>query len=465
MERKPNGYWTKEKCHEKSLKYKYKQEFRKDDSKAHNAARRRGWLDDICGHMVELKKQYGYWQKKENCIQEALKYSNRTEFYKNCKRGYQVSRENNWLDDICNHMERRGNRHKKCVYVCVFYDNQIYVGITYNFNERKKEHLKIHGRKISSVGKHIIESGLTPNIIKLTEYLQKEEAILLEEKYVNKYRNENFIILNKIKTGGIGGSEIKWNKENCIKEALKYKTRNNFRVKSAGAYDAAHRYGWLNEITEHMLLYKKYNGYWTKENCGKEALKYKNRTDFSKKSSGAYDTAHRNNWLDDVCKHMINIKKPNGYWTKERCFRESRKYNTRSEFQKKSRSAYMSAMKHKWLNEICAHMSEIRKPKGYWTKKRCEEEFLKYDRKKNVKLYSKTAYSVALKNNWIKELTLHMNFDSRKPNDYWTKERCYNLALKYKKLKDFRLNEHRAYDVAKKHKFLKEIITHLKKIR
>ena len=72
-------------------------------------------------------------------------------------------------------------------------------------------------------------------------------------------------------------------------------------------------------------------GYWTKENCQKESLKYNSRFEYLKGSKGAYESSRRNGWLDDICSHMIEILKPRGYWTKENCQKESLKYKTRLE--------------------------------------------------------------------------------------------------------------------------------------
>jgi len=45
--------------------------------------------------------------------------------------------------------------------------------------------------------------------------------------------------------------------------------------------------------------------YWQNiENCRLEAKKFQTISDFARNSSGAYDSAHRNKWLNDVCKHM-----------------------------------------------------------------------------------------------------------------------------------------------------------------
>lgn len=54
---------------------------------------------------------------------------------------------------------------------------------------------------------------------------------------------------------------------------------------------------------------EKPKGFWTKEKCQEEALKYKSRSDFAKKSGGVYSKARKNNWLNDICSHMETFKK------------------------------------------------------------------------------------------------------------------------------------------------------------
>ena len=43
---------------------------------------------------------------------------------------------------------------------------------------------------------------------------------------------------------------------------------------------------------------------WTFVNCKKESLIYKTRSTFCKKSNGAYNSARKNGWLDEICNHM-----------------------------------------------------------------------------------------------------------------------------------------------------------------
>ena len=62
-----------------------------------------------------------------------------------------------------------------------------------------------------------------------------EKASKLEGEYLEKYKNNNWIILNIAKTGGIGGCTLYWTRERCINSAMKCETRNEFRKKYRGS--------------------------------------------------------------------------------------------------------------------------------------------------------------------------------------------------------------------------------------
>lgn len=89
-----------------------------------------------------------------------------------------------------------------------------------------------------------------------------------------------------------------------------------------------------------------------KENCLAEALKYNTRRAFSKGSPSAYITAKRKEWLDDICQHMaMNV--PQGFWNKkENCHAQALKYSSRSEFRKKCKNGFNSAVRKGWIDEV-----------------------------------------------------------------------------------------------------------------
>jgi hypothetical protein len=98
---------------------------------------------------------------------------------------------------------------------------------------------------------------------------------------------------------------------------------------------------------------RKTRGYWTKEKCQEAASLCKIKKDFYKKYRGAYVSSIKNNWLNDICSHMKEIKKPNGYWNiKQNCLDESTKYKTKKEFRNGCGSAYNNSYKNGWLDEF-----------------------------------------------------------------------------------------------------------------
>jgi predicted GIY-YIG superfamily endonuclease len=400
----PYGHWTiKENCRKESLKYKTRYEFQKGSVSAYNSSWKNGWLDEICQNMVEVRKPYGYWDIKENCLEESLKYETRNEFRKGPNRAYESSRKNGWLDEVCKDMEVVGNLKMRGIYVFEFEDNYAYVGLTYNFKKRYSEHINDIN---CVVYKHIKETNLTPKFIQLTDYMDEELASKEETVWENKYISNGWNILNKKKTGGLGGCILIWDYDSCIQEALKYETRYEFSKGSPGAYRSSLRNGWLDEICGDMVERKKPDGYWDiKENCKKEVLKYKTRNEFKKGSNGAYQSSFRNGWLDDICKDMVEVRKPDGHWNvKENCRIEALKYNSRYEFRKGSGSAYNSSYKNGWLDEFCKDMIEGKKPSNHWNvKENCKKEALKYETRNEFKKGSGSTYNSSLRNNWLDE--------------------------------------------------------------
>ena len=116
-----------------------------------------------------------------------------------------------------------------------------------------------------------------------------------------------------------------------------------------------------------MTKKRKPVGHWNNiENCKEDAVEYKTRSDFKKGNRGAYKACWRNGWLDEVCSHMEQIRKPDGYWeVKENCKEESLKYKTRSEFCEGNRGAYKACRRNGWMDEVCSHMKSRKKTLTY----------------------------------------------------------------------------------------------------
>jgi len=198
--RQKRNYWTKEVCEKEALRYNTRKLFSVGSPRAYEVLRKNKWLNEACSHMECERLPHNYWTK-ENCRKEALKYKTRTEFSNNKQYIYNISMRNNWLDYVCKHMARIGDRYNKCIYSYEFSDNSVYVGLTYDMNLREKCRLN---NPSDAVTKHIASTGIQPIRKQLTDYINVEDAIRLEGKYLRRYIDDGWIPLNRKKTGGIG---------------------------------------------------------------------------------------------------------------------------------------------------------------------------------------------------------------------------------------------------------------------
>ena len=334
---------------------------------------------------------------------------------------------------------------------------KIYAGVTdIPVTERRKQHCKsdTHNQRVREVlteddtivivfdhgrWKLVYDGKLVDNDDSLGEEFDDETIIQRKETFfINEPDQWNKKTKCKIKWDILNIQRVScystkfhgyWDFLNCKEEALKYETRNEFIEGSPGAYRAALKKGWLEECCAHMIEVIKPKGTWDdKEKCRKEAKKYKSRSEFQKYSKGAYNVALKNEWLDEffpendnqvenniqlllnqllgwgnIKMKEIRIRKPDGYWTKENCIKEARKYKTKTEFRENNSSAYSIVVKNKWLDECCSHMIPGRLPSGTWTKDRCKEEALKYKTKTEFRKNNSSAYQAAYRNGWLDE--------------------------------------------------------------
>jgi len=241
----------------------------------------------------------------------------------------------------------------------------------------------------------------------------------------------------------------------------------------------------------------KQKGYWTKERCKEEALKYETRTTFKLNSGGAYNSTQQNKWLDELCSHMNDIIKPKNHWTKERCREEALKYKNRSEFQRFSPGAYIKSRKNKCLDGFCIHMKDNNNTKriiySYEFSDNCVHIGLtnnikrrKRDHKKEGTVYD---YYQKNKNYNFSQLTDYLEVkkaqemeefyvEQYKKNDWkilniaktgsigsnilkWTYEKCSEEALKYDTRKKFAIGSSGAYQRAQQNKWLNDVCSHM----
>ena len=144
------------------------------------------------------------------------------------------------------------------------------------------------------------------------------------------------------------------------------------------------------------------------------------------------------------------MKKPRNYWTKEKVFEEAKKYQSRSEFQKGCMSAYIVARKYKWIDEMDWFVRPVNYNKK-WYKENVFKEARKYQTRSEFQKGCPGAYRVARKNGWLDEMTWFIEGKLKaftiKKNDsvykyYWEETNTIYIGRTLMKRQKVRENEH-----------------------
>lgn len=156
-------------------------------------------------------------------------------------------------------------------------------------------------------------------------------------------------------------------------------------------------------------------GHWQiKENVASVAAKCNAKVDFKNEYPGAYESAKKNRWIDEVCSHMVTpIPRNKKTFTYDECKNIAAKYNSRKVFERGDGAAYRFSKQHGWFEDICSHMTRPKPINVKWTFDKCKEEAAKYDTRIGFKsVCSGSAYHAARKNGWLEEICSHMEYKS-----------------------------------------------------
>ena len=182
-----------------------------------------------------------------------------------------------------------------------------YIGRTNNLSRRHRQHLNgilRHGKiELDNLNKFCSKNKIDiPTPIVLEENLNAVESQIREEYWLNQYKNNGWICLNKASVGenksSLGSIKLKWTYEKCKEEAKKYNSKEEFKKSNQSAYNSSRKHGWINNFFESI---KKENGYWNNfENCNKIAKECKNRKELFLKNPSCYNACRKNGWLDKL---------------------------------------------------------------------------------------------------------------------------------------------------------------------
>ena len=444
----PDGYWSYDTCKEEAKKYTSRGDFAKNSRVAYRVARKNGWLEEYDWFKVLWKRKWNY----DSCLEESKKFKSRAEFIKGNASAYNVARINKWIDDY-DWLEPFKRKPKWNINTCreeakkYKYRSEFKEGCVIAYNIARKngwieDYDWLEPSKTEKKWNYNTCMEEAKKYKTRTEFYKGCHGAYNVAK-INGWIEEYDWFVQKQKPSGY------WTYETCKEESKKYKSISEFQKTSSRAYELARRNGWLKEY-EWLEQKQKSKGYWNYETCIEEAKKYKTISEFRKNNGSAYQLANNNGWIDDY-DWLERTQKPNGYWNYDTCMEEARKYTTRKEFSKKSSGAYNVALKNGWVDKY--DWFEASKTAKKWDYEACKAEAKKFTTRHDFDKGSVTAYRVSLKNGWIDDYDW---LETPKTAKKWDYESCKEEAKKYKSRGDYKRCCNGAYHIARKNGWLDE---------
>lgn len=335
-----NGYWTDEKIIEESKKYKSTAHWNEESPSSYQVAKKRKLVPP------EMKRglEHGKWTKA-NIAKVAKECSTRGEFRSTHGSAYTIALNKGWLDDVCQHMLNKAPWFGPRVIREYLISHDVFYKLEHKFKQHKEVSkypfdfflpdfnlvIEYHGRQHKDGW---LNDKNDAAVIQARDQIKKDFAIakninFLELDQTNKKELFKILELELVRLSGILGvkfslasreltnQELKtletafvWNNESLKDAISKCKTVKEFREK----YPGGHGYALLNGIWEELskpLKRVTEHGKYTKAYVTAAALECKTRNEFKLKHRGAWAAAQRNGWLSEVCSHMpTHMQKP-----------------------------------------------------------------------------------------------------------------------------------------------------------
>lgn len=281
---------------------------------------------------------------KEICLATARTCTSRVEFFKKYPGMVDCAKRNGWYEECCAHMGTRGNK-RRVIYAYEFKEaHAAYIGLTFKMEARNKRHHK-EGAVFEFAKLHDAE---IPNPKILTDYMDQEEASIQEGIWLKKYQDEGWMILNRFKTGSLGGQELLDYDIDKIEDSMKGYNKLDDWIKSHSSYREYIRQNNLDYLLDKHFPDRMRRIYDNYEECRKAYSQCKSIRQVHDKFPGALAAAKRHGWhkeLSELCR-ASNVK-----YTRKVCMELISKFHTLKEFRHEHSNVY-NRIKHNGWNDL-----------------------------------------------------------------------------------------------------------------
>jgi cytochrome c553 len=468
LEAKRNTY-TDEDLRKIAKKYETKTDWKENESGSFSVAQKRSkeFFKDITSHMKRPVSKRAF--TLEELRLRARKYKTKKEWRDKDPSSYVVAwrKGSDFFDEISSHMTSLGSRSKRLIYAFEFPDNHVYIGLTYDVTRRKGQHLDTAQEKKdegkSTVFKYIQESGLEPEFKILSELIDVEESKKEEEKFIQYYKNKGWNILNRAKSGGVGGSYLVYTDEYLRNDAKKYNSKSEWQKNNINAYAAANKKDkdFYDEITSHMVRPTSHRLKYSDDLLRSIAKKYKTKKEWEQSDNSSLVIARKRGqkFFKDITSHMDVLQREK--YTDQELRDIAKKYNTKTEWSKNNRAASLATYKRglDFVKDITSHMDVLQRE---YTDEILRDIAKKYNTKsewlKNDMAARNASYRRGL--NFVKDITSHMGTLQRKK---YTDQELRDIAKKYNTKSEWQKNDMDARNASYRRglDFVKSITSHM----
>ena len=232
----------------------------------------------------------------------------------------------------------------------------------------------------------------------------------------------------------------RFTEEELAEIASKYRTLKEFKKNDPSALVTIRTRGLFDKLCSHLIL-----GH-ARKRSDKElaeiASKYDNTKDFIKNDKIVYTTISARGLMNKLCGHMRRLN-GNNKVSEEELAKISSRYNDLKEFREKERTAYKHICERK-LYRLLDHMD---RKVVYYSYKELSDIASRYDTLSVFRKEQKRVYDAIRSHGLLKKLCGHMKrgkggveegYVPRKP---YTNEELFEIASKYKSIKDFSKND------------------------
>lgn len=259
-------------------------------------------------------------------------------------------------------------------------------------------------------------------------------------------------------TGGCPSCRTTYSKEVCRKAALQCKYRSEFAKKFKGEYFAALRNDWLDEICSHMIVvgnhYKRCIYAYEFPDIEGRNYVYVGLTDHIPQR----DLVHgRKGAVFTFCKKH-NVERPKPIQLTDYIDKEEAKEQEGIQLAKYVSKGWIPLNRVK-TGSLGGHLAN-----DGFTFEECKARGQKYSKRSEWKREDYPTYYIASKRGWIDKILKQSERFGNAKQRYWTEERIAETALKFESRKGFRKNEPSAYARAWKMGILDKVCGHMKRL-